>query len=114
MQTVVLYGNSLVVSSIGASLQDYPDLQVLPLDPTLPKADQRLYALEPDIVIIDMAATQPDSLIELWKARPRLLLIGVDVTTDQALVLSSQPAQLVTTSDLWQVIANQTGDSRGG
>ncbi len=104
MQTVALYGNSLVVSSIGASLQGRAGLQVLSVDATLPDATERLDALKPDVVVFDLAAAQPEFAIALWKARPRLLLIGVDLTTSQVLVLSGQPARLLTMDDLLQVI----------
>jgi hypothetical protein len=112
-QTVVLYGNSLIVSSIGASLQGCPGLQVLPVDPANPDTNQHLLSFQPDIILFDLAAIQPDSLVALWKEQPRLLLIGVDQAKGSALVLSSQPARLVTTDDLLQVIAGQTGDEPG-
>ncbi len=104
MRTVALYGNSLVVSSIGANLQGRAELQVRCVDTTLPDAASRLEALQPDIVIFDLAMAQPEFALALWKARPGLLLIGVDLTTGQALVLSGQPSRLLTMDDLLQVI----------
>jgi hypothetical protein len=104
MRTVVLYGNSLVVSSIGASLQSHADLQVVSIDAALPDAAQRLGAFRSDVVIFDLATAQPEFPIELWKAKPQLLLIGVDLTTGQALVLSGQPSRLLTVDDLVHVI----------
>ena len=104
MRTVALYGNSLVVSSIGASLQGRAGLQVCFVDSTLPDAASQLGALQPDVVIFDLATAQLEFAIALWKAQPRLLLIGVDLTTGQALVLSSQPSRLLTMDDLLQVI----------
>jgi len=104
MRTVALYGNSLVVSSIGASLQGRAGLQVFSIDATMPDAVSRLGALQPDVVIFDLAMAQPEFALALWKAQPRLLLIGVDLTTGQALVLSGQPSSLLTMDDLLQVI----------
>ncbi len=104
MRKVALYGNSLVVSSIGAGLQGRAGLQVSSVDATLPDAVSRLGALRPDVVIFDLAVSQPEFAIALWKAQPCLLLIGVDLTTGQALVLSSQPSRLLTMDDLLQVI----------
>ncbi len=104
MRKVALYGNSLVVSSIGASLQGHGGLEVSSVDAALPDAASRLGALHPDVIIFDLAVAQFEFAIALWRAQPRLLLIGVDLTTGQALVLSGQPSRLLTMDDLLQVI----------
>ena len=106
MQTVLLYGNSLAVSTIGASLQACPDLQVLPLDPTRPDLTQRLDELQPGIVIFDLATVYPNFAINLWRAYPGMLLIGVDPSSDEMLVLSGRPQQARSASDLISVIQN--------
>ncbi len=108
MRTVALYGNSLVISSIGANLQGRAELQVCSVDVTLPDAASRLSTLQPDVIIFDLAMAQLEFAIALWKAQPHLLLIGVDLTTGQALVLSGQPARLLTMADLLQVIEGQS------
>ncbi len=107
MRKVALYGNSLVVSSIGASLKGRAGLQVCSVDATPPGAAEQLSALQPDVVIFDLAMAQPEFAIALWKVQPRLLLIGVDLTTGQALLLSGQPSHLLTIDDLLQVIESQ-------
>ncbi len=108
MKKVALYGNSLVVSSIGASLLGCPDLQVLPLNPEALDPKQQLLNLQPDIIIFDLASTQPSWLVALWKVEPDLLLIGVDQDKGTALMFSSQPGRMMTTDDLLQVIAGHT------
>jgi hypothetical protein len=67
-------------------------------------AAQRLAALRPDIVLFDLATVPSDFAIALWKAQPYALLIGMDLVTNQALVLSGQPTRAHTTEDLLQVI----------
>ncbi len=110
MRTVVLYGSSLALSSIGASLQTCVGLRVLAVDSEAPgaagahSAAQRLAALRPDVVLFDLASVRSDFAIELWKAQPGILLIGVDLLTGQALVLAGQSARAHTTEDLLQVI----------
>ena len=56
LRTVVLYGNSLVLSSIGATLPGRPHLQVLVLDASQPGAAERLKALAADVLVFDPAA----------------------------------------------------------
>jgi hypothetical protein len=104
LRTVVLYGKSLVLSSIGATLRDRPDLQVLVLDPNAPGAAERLRKLATDVVVFDQATTHPQLAIPLCEANPDLLLIAVDFRTSQALVLSSRSSPVLTTDDLVRVI----------
>jgi hypothetical protein len=99
-----LYGNSLVLSSVGATLRARPDLQVLVVDATAPGAAERLKALAADAVIFDQATTPPQVAIPLCEANPDLLLIAVDFRTGQALVLSSQSSPVLTADDLVHVI----------
>ena len=107
MQTVLVYGNSLAVSTIGASLQAHSDLKVLPLDPTRPDVTQRLEELKPGIVIFDLATGYPNFAINLCKANPGLLLIGVDPSSDELLVLSGRPVQALSPQDLVEVIRKE-------
>jgi len=110
MQTVVLIGNSLLMSSIGASLQASAGLQVLTVDAEVHDAAHRLGVLQPDVVLFDLGAAQPDFAVTLWKGQPDLLLIGVDLATNQALVLSGQRTRAYTTEDLLQVIQRRDPD----
>lgn len=64
----------------------------------------------PATFVFDMDAVQPDFAITLWKAQPDLLLIAVDLATNQALVLSSQPTRALTTEDLLQLIQRHDPD----
>lgn len=107
MRTVVLFGNSLVMSSIGASLRDRGDLQLVTLDARAPDAAQRLQALGPDVVLFDLATAEPDFAVTLLKQHTRLLLIGVDLTTAKMLVLSGHESSMLTTEDLMNVIQKQ-------
>ncbi len=104
MRRVALYGKSLAVSIIGASLEGRADVQVVCVDAALPGAAGRLRGINPDVVIFDLATTALDSATTLWSAQRHLLLIGVDLTGDRALVLSSQCPKVFTLDDLMQII----------
>ncbi len=114
MQTVLLYGNSLAVSTIGASLEACPDLQVLPLDPAQADFTRRLEELQPGIVIFDLAAAYPNFAIDLWRAHPGLLLIGVDPSSDEMLVLSGCPQPVLDVHDLLNLIHDHSQSVPGG
>ena len=110
MKTVVLFGSSLAISSVGASLQGCAGLRVLVVNSEAPPAAavhdvaQRLAALQPEVVLFDLATVPSDFAIALWKERPGTLLIGIDLLSSQALVLSGQSTRAHTTEDLLQVI----------
>ena len=111
MQTVTLYGNSLVVSTIGASLHGCREFQVQHVDPAMPGVKQRLSDLQPDILIFDLAVMPPEVAIRLWKIQPHLLLIGIDLAADRMIVLSDRSACALTTGDLLQVIERHAGEA---
>ena len=107
MQTVLLYGNSLVVSTFGANLEGQPGLLLLRVDPTAPDADQRMGAIRPDIVIFDLAVEHTDFSVSLWTTLPDLLLIGVTPDSSQMLVLSGRQQQVLCVEDLLSIIQGE-------
>lgn len=107
MRTIILYGNSLAVSSLGACLREREGLRVLPIATGL-LSEARLHdAEQPDVVIFDLTATQPSFGVELLRAKPGLMLVGVDLASGKALVLSSHTSRALTTDDLVQVIESR-------
>ncbi len=108
MLTVALYGNSVVMSSIGASLQHRAGVRLLLVDASQPDATQQLETPALDAVIFDLAVMQPDWAVALFKLRPHILLIGIDLAANKALVLSGQPTRVWTTDDLVQLIESRT------
>ncbi len=114
IRTIVLYGDSLSVSAVGAGLETRPDWRVIRVDPASPGASRRLRQLRPDVVLFDLAAAQPKPVIALLKELQGLLLIGVDLVNHQALVLSGEQPELLTSGDLVQLIEAQATRVRDG
>jgi len=104
MRRVALCGSSLLLSSIGASLKNRAELRVLEVEEGLSTAEQQERALRADAVVFDLTAVPRDWPLELLRARPDLLLIGVDLATDRAFVLSGRYTRLWTAGDLVQLI----------
>ena len=113
MLTIALYGNSLVVSSIGASLRDRAGVRLLLLDATPPEAARQLDELKPHAVIFDLAATPSDWTVTVLKSNPQLLLIGIDLAANRALVLSGRPSSVATADDLVHLIESRVLESTG-
>ncbi len=108
---VVLYGSDLVVSTVGANLWGRVEFQISQIDPLLPDALQRLEAARPDVVLFDLAGTQPEFTIAVLRKHPGLMLIGVDLRSDKMLVMSGEESRLLTTDDLVHMMI--TGKSHG-
>lgn len=109
MLTVVLYGNSLALSGVGASLEAHPGLRIV----QVAAAVDALSTLEPDVIVFDLAAAQPD-VLGLWRQHPHVLPIGVDMLEHRAVVFSEQSSRARTADDLLRVIESGIGSKVKG
>jgi hypothetical protein len=82
-----LYRKSLLLSGIAASLERCGEARVVFFGAPSPAAGERLRGLQPDVVVFDITTGSPVCAIRLWQARADLLLIGVDLSKYQALVI---------------------------
>ena len=108
MRVVALYGNSLVLASIGERIARYTELQPVTIDAAEPCAIEKLSALQPDVILLDLLTTSPDSVMAIWRAHPEVELIGLDLGADRMLVLSGQPARALTAEDLMRTLSART------
>ncbi len=104
---VAVYGNSLHMAGIVASLKADTTLEVLCVNLHSPNGRQSLDENDVAAIVFDLSdpLLLPD--ITLVRDRPGLLLIGVDPSRDELLVLSSHPEQALTVADLVRVIRQQ-------
>lgn len=109
---LVLYGNSIFLAGLKADLRRCTRLELVTVDPGAPNAAARIRNVNPSAVIFDLTAAQPDFMIALLRDRPGLLVLGVDPSTDEMLVLSGRPERALSTQDLLQAINTLPGASR--
>lgn len=102
-QKVLLYGDSLVLAGLQASLSSWSGLEVIDLD-GLVASEQELCALRPNVVIFDLGAVQPGFHYRLVEKLPDLLLVGIDSATNRVLVWSGQQLRELCTQDLVHMI----------
>lgn len=96
---VILYGQSIILGSVGASLQRYAGLEVIPLAAPLPTAEE-LAALAPDAILFDTTAQRPDAALVTLATGQDLLLIGISPTNAEAAVWSGRHVSVSSAKDL--------------
>ncbi|MBN1179814.1 MAG: hypothetical protein JXD18_11405 [Anaerolineae bacterium] len=105
---VVLFGNSLLMDTVEASLEDQKELGILRMVTTISDVDERLQALAPDLIIFDMDVNLSDVVMPLLFSQPGTPFLGLDIDSGKAVVLSSQQQAVMTLKDLTRVIRTQT------
>jgi hypothetical protein len=101
---VAVYGNSLTMAGIVASLKADATLEVLCVNLDSPNARQSLDENDIAAIVFDQSDLPLRLDVSLLRNRPGLLLIGVDTSHDEMLILSSHPAQALSMADLVSVI----------
>ncbi len=92
------------MAGIAVSLKADPSLEVVCIDPHSPTARQSLSELNPAAIAFDMVDPPPNLDVALLHEQPGLLLIGVDPSSNELLILSGRPQQAMSVSDLIAVI----------
>ena len=72
---ILIYGNSVILGTIGASLRGFSGFEVTTLKTPIPDA-QVLDHAKPDILFFDLEAPHAEAVFSLLKTNPTLLLIG--------------------------------------
>ena len=102
VQRVIVYGNTVALAGIGASLN--LDLGCEVIAPAWPMDRQELCRLDPDVLVFELDAVPGEFLYALSREIPGLLLIGIDPETNRATFWAGQEAIGFTTYDLSRAI----------
>ncbi len=108
---LVLYGNSVFLAGIKAELERYVALELITVEAGCADVTDLIRARRPRAILFDLAMAQPDFAVSLLRGQPSLLMIGVDASSDEMLVLSGHPAQALSMADLVNVIRPRDSNS---
>jgi hypothetical protein len=109
---VVVYGNSLNMAGIAVSLKVDASLSVVCIDPHALTARQHLNEINPAAIAYDLADPPSELDLTLLRAWPDLLLIGVNPSSDEVLVLSGQFTRILSGRDLAGLISEHIAHSK--
>jgi hypothetical protein len=101
-QRVILFGDSVILAGLQASLGFSSDLEVIPLDPFQVYAED-LRRLQPDAVIFELGSISADFFQSVLQ-QANLLLIGIDPETNRAMFWSGQEADRLSSEVLAHAI----------
>ena len=105
---VVIFGKSLNLAGISASLKLEQELDVVFVDPQEISSIACLEAMKPSVIIFDLAESPCELDMTLLRTQPGLILIGVDPSSHDALILKGQSSQVMSAGDLSQLISIYT------
>ena len=108
---VALFGDSLLMDTVEASLEDHKDLGVIRIHTAVTEVAQRLKALCPDLVIVDLNDTHAQFVLPLLKDLPQVPLLCLDANCSKVISLSSRQYTALTSNDLAHLIKIQTANA---
>jgi hypothetical protein len=101
---VALYGDSLLMDAVEASLEDNQELGVIRIHTTVSNVVECLRSLNPSLIILDMNDPHSRLMVSFLRDLPTVPLLCVDVTSSKVIALACQEYTVLTADDLAQVI----------
>jgi hypothetical protein len=109
---ILLYGNSIILGSIGATLQRSSGFDITTLTTPLPD-EKALDMLKPDIVLFDLDTSTTEPVFDLLKTNSELLLIGISPGVNIVRVWNSHQLREMSMQDLFKLLKSRaTGVTR--
>lgn len=102
-QRILLYGDSLLLAGVRASLEACLAFEVISLD-ALHATEQELLVSNPDIVIFDNDSLRPQFHYNLIQRQADLLLIGIDPDSNGVQLWSGRYLRELSVQGLVEVI----------
>lgn len=102
-QRILLYGDSLLLAGVRASLEACLAFEVIPLDASH-VTEQDLLVSNPDIVIFDNDSVRPEFHYNLIQRQAELLLIGIDPDSNGVQLWSGKYLRELSVQGLVEVI----------
>jgi hypothetical protein len=100
-QYILLFGDSLYLESIGASLESFQGLRLLPPGSSLP----------PDIILIAETDNELSLALEALRRYPQASVLAVNIETHCLTMLHAAVGLAQTPQDLVNAIAHLTGEA---
>jgi hypothetical protein len=100
---ILLYGNSVILGCLGASLRLAGQFEIVHVAPPLPGLSE-LEALEPDVLLFDADNANSEAVFSLLRCHPDLLVVSVSPDGNIVRLWSGQQYRELSTTDLTALI----------
>ncbi len=107
---VVLYGDTLLIDGIEASLAERNGLDVIRVDTTVANVGQHLRTIAPDLVIFDLDTPVIELsklIVPLLQKQPGIPFICLDAQHSEVVTLACEQHAAHSTNDLVDIIRKQ-------
>jgi hypothetical protein len=108
---ICIYGNSVILGTLGLNLRRCPQYEVTSLIPPFPE-DQVLADLKPDVIFFDIESHSPKAAFALLETLPDLLLIGISPDSNLVKTWTGRQLHELSVQDLLNVINDQIVSGR--
>ena len=104
---IILYGDTLILAGVEASLSLSPNLEIIALNGSPADLAETLNELHAFAVIFDLGSVQPDFTLAILQ-QSDLLLIGIDPDSHQAQVWTKRQMHELSVPDLVGLINSKS------
>jgi DNA-binding NarL/FixJ family response regulator len=113
-QVIVVYGHSLFSTGVKTLLEGKPDFLVEQIDNQDPQAREQISFLQPDVLIVDTETAPPpwNVVIPCLGEQPAMLVIGLQLTSNQIMLVSGQKVTVTCMHDLEIMVEQHSKHSR--
>lgn len=108
LRRILLYGDSVVLGSVAASLGRADGFELIRLRAPRPTAVE-LRAIRPDVILFDIENDHPEEAFRLLENDPDLLLLGISPDVNLVRLWAGRQYRELSTDALAALIAGDTG-----
>lgn len=105
---VILYGDSVFMASVEASLRRWPELEVICIHAPGSDLEQQVSELAPDAIVVEPSIPLAQDMLIFVQTHPDLTLIGLDPNSRVAILLTSQQQVIQNVTGLVQLIKGKS------
>jgi len=107
IRTILLFGQSMLLSLVAKSLEQSLNLHVIH-ETSWSEAAARAAECNSDVLIYDLDSSSESAILPVLYKNPHILLIGLDVETNRAVLIAGQETSSLTLERVKEIVESVT------